>query len=67
MPKAYPSLPCVNSALQETRDYTFRGNTFGQAGAYHVITDEDREIASRFNVAQAIQEAEQAKASTKKE
>ncbi len=58
MPKAYPFLPSVNRALKLTRDYTFRGNTFGQVGAYHEISDADRERASKFDVLEAIRTAE---------
>jgi hypothetical protein len=59
MPKAYPLLPSVDGALKMTRDYTFRGNTFGQAGAYHAVAAADRERASKFDVSEAIRQAEQ--------
>lgn len=57
MLKQYRSYPCVNAALAESRDGMFRGNTFGQAGSYHQVTDEDRERASRFNVKDALEKA----------
>ena len=59
MPKKYSLFPSVNQALKDARDYTFRGNTYGQEGAYHSVTSEDRERAGRFNVADAIQSAEE--------
>ena len=42
-----------------TRDYTFRGNTFGQSGVFYAVTREEREIASGFDVASEIRLAEE--------
>lgn len=51
--------PTVSRVLKETRDYTFRGNTFGQVGAFYSVSPEEREIASRFDVAEAIRVLEE--------
>lgn len=59
MPKNYPYYPSVDSSLRETRDYAFRGNTFGQLGDYRDLSSEDREIASRFNIEDEIKKAEE--------
>ena len=59
MPTQFPMYPSVNVALKQTRDSMFRGNTFGQIGAYHQFSDADRERAARFDVAEAIRIAEE--------
>lgn len=54
MPKQFPIYPSVNAALRATRDFMFRGNTFGQIGVYHQFTEAERERAARFDVAEEI-------------
>lgn len=53
------SFPSATSARESTRDYTFRGNTFGQSGVFYAVTREEREIASGFDVASEIRLAEE--------
>lgn len=59
MPITHPLYPSVNAALKETRDYMFRGNTFGQFGAYVQLSSADIERAERFDVAAEIRAAEE--------
>lgn len=57
--KGHTSFPSVSSALKSTRDYTFRGNTFGQNGVFYAVGREEREIASNFDVAAEIRIVEE--------
>ncbi len=50
MPRTYPSYPSVSAALASVRSYTFRGNTFGQLDSYNTLSDEQRELANKFDV-----------------
>jgi len=59
--KHYPLYPMVEASHRQARDNTFRGNTFGQNGTYHHTTQEDRQIASTFDVAAAIAIAEKSR------
>ena len=57
MLRSYPLYPSVSATLREVRSATFRGNAFGQVDAYYSPSDEDREVAERFDVAKALKEA----------
>ena len=56
MSMQFPLYPAVNSALNETRNLFFHGSSLIQM-RFHKITSEDREIAERFDVAEAIETA----------
>jgi hypothetical protein len=43
------------------RSATFRGNTFGQVDSYHSLTEEDREMAAKYDVKGALEAARQAR------
>ena len=51
-PLTYPSCPVVSASLEEVR-----ARFGGQGSHVRYITDEDREIASRFDVSKALEEA----------
>lgn len=61
MPRTYPAYPSVSAALASVRSATFRGNTFGQVDSYNTLTEEDREMASNYDVKRALEAARQAR------
>lgn len=61
MARTYPSYPSVSAALTSVRSATFRGNTFGQVDSYNTLTDEDREMASKYDVPKALAAAREAR------
>ncbi len=61
MPRTYPSYPSVSAALASVRSYTFRGNTFGQLDSYNTLTDEQREMADKFDVSKQLADALEAR------